>query len=255
MALAVGDLVTVTDLLWGMLLPSGNDAASALARHLGGTAAEFVVAMNRRAQELGLAQTHFVNAHGLDAQGHVSSAADLLTLTRELWAYPTFRSMVGTARMAWNGRDLLSTNEWLTTFEGATGVKTGTTDNAGECLVASVERDGRTVLLVVMGSSNRYQDAATLYETFRAVYSWDAADGRELSVINRVYDKTGRIWFMQPTGAAPTVLQQQPGMPALRSFRRLELPLADAMAAGTQVGVLEWWAGAKMIGAQTLVVR
>jgi hypothetical protein len=106
-----------------------------------------------------------------------------------------------------------------------------------------------------MGSSNRYQDAETLYETFRAAYSWDAADGRELSVINRVYDQSGRIWFMQPTGAAPNVLQRLPGMPALRSFRRLDLPLADAMAAGTQVGVLEWWAGAKMIGAQTLVVR
>ncbi len=255
MALAVGDLVSVTDLLWGLLLPSGNDAASALARHVGGSSADFVVLMNQRAQEMGLAQTHFVNPHGLDAVGHVSSAADFLTLTRALWAYPTFRTMVGTARVQWNGHDLVSTNELLTTFQGASGVKTGTTDNAGECLVASVERDGRTVLLVIMGSSNRFQDATTLYESFRASYLWDAADGRELSVINRVYDKTGRVWFMQPTGAAPTVLQHQPGIPKVRSFRRLELPKTEMMAAGTQVGVLEWWAGAQLVGAQTLVVR
>jgi D-alanyl-D-alanine carboxypeptidase (penicillin-binding protein 5/6) len=255
MGLAEGDLVTVTDLLWGLLLPSGNDAATALARHVSGSVTEFVVAMNRRAQGLGLSRTHFVNVHGLDAQGHVSSATDLLTLTHELWAYPLFRSMVGTARVKWNGRDLLSTNEWLTTFEGATGVKTGTTDDAGECLVASVERDGRTVLMVIMGSKARYQDAMLLYDAFRSAYAWDAANGRELSIINRVYDESGRVWFMQPTGAAPTVLQHQPGLPELRSFRRLDIPGEERIAAGTEVGVLEWWAGAELIGAQTLVVR
>lgn len=255
MGLAVGDMVSVTDLLWGLLLPSGNDAASALARYVAGSSADFVTLMNRRAQELGLAQTHFVNPHGLDAEGHTSSAADLLTLTRQLWNYPTFRAMVGTASTTWNGKDLISTNEWLTTFEGATGVKTGTTDNAGECLVASVEQDGRTVLLVILGSSNRYQDATTLYETFRASYAWDAADGRDLSVINRVYDKSGKVWFMQPTGIAPNVLQHQPGVPEVRSFRRLDLPPTEAITAGTQVGVLEWWAGSEMVGMQTLVVR
>ncbi|MCC6456607.1 MAG: D-alanyl-D-alanine carboxypeptidase [Caldilineaceae bacterium] len=254
MGLAVGDVVTVTDLLWGLLLPSGNDAASALARYMGGNVETFVAAMNARAQELGLSQTHFVNAHGLDAQGHVSSAADLLMLTRELWGYPLFRSMVGTARVQWNGRDLSSTNEWLTTFDGATGVKTGTTDEAGECLVASVERDGRTVLLVIMGSQARYEDATKLYDAFRSAYAWDTANGRELSIINRVYDENGRVWFMHPTGAAPIVLQHQPGVPEVRSFRRLDMPRGDLLA-GTQVGVLEWWAGAEMIGAQALVVR
>jgi D-alanyl-D-alanine carboxypeptidase len=255
MGLAAGDLVSVADLLWGLLLPSGNDAATALARHVGGNVEAFVALMNQRATELGLAQTHFANPHGLDAEGHVSSAADLLALTRQLWAYPLFRSIVGTARVEWNGRELLSTNEWLTTFEGATGVKTGTTDYAGECLVASVERDGRTVILVIMGSSARYQDAAILYDTFRAAYAWNATNGRELSIINRVYDKSGKVWFMQPTGAAPSVLQHQPGVPEIRTFRRLQMPAEDALAAGTEVGVLEWWAGAEMVGVQTLVVR
>jgi D-alanyl-D-alanine carboxypeptidase len=255
MGLAVGDTVTVTDLLWGLLLPSGNDAATLLARTVGGSVSDFVIAMNQRAQELGLQQTHFVNPHGLDADGHLSSASDLLILTRALWGYPLFRSMVGTAVTQWNGRDLISTNEWLTTFEGATGVKTGTTDNAGECLVASVERDGRTVFLVVMGSTQRFEDAAQLYDTFRASYSWGATDGRDLSVINRLYDEEGQVWFMQPTGAAPTVLQHQPGVPEVRSYRRLEVPDGDSLVAGTPVGILEWWAGAEMVGSQTLVVR
>jgi D-alanyl-D-alanine carboxypeptidase len=255
MGLSVGDQVSVTDLLWGLLLPSGNDAAHALARHVSGSVGDFVAAMNRRAQELGLEQTHFANPHGLDAEGHVSSATDLLLLTRELWAYPLFRSMVGTARVQWNGRDLLTTNEWLLTYEGVKGVKTGTTDNAGECLIASVERDGRTVLLVIMGSSSRYQDAEALYESFLATYAWDAANGRELSVINRLYDESGNVWYVQPTGAAPSVLQYQAAVPQIRAFRRLEMPEAGSLSTGTQIGVLEWWAGDERVGTQTLLVR
>lgn len=255
MGLAVGDVVSVTDLLWGLLLPSGNDAANTLARHVGGNVENFVAAMNRRAAELGLQQTHFVNPHGLDADGHVSSAADLLILTRELWAYPLFRSMVGTAIAQWDDHGLVNTNQLLTTFEGATGVKTGTTDNAGECLVASIERDGRTVIIVIMGSTARFEDAATLYNAFRASYAWNHADSRDLSVINRVYDAAGRIYYMQPTGVAPTVLQHQPGIPTVRSYRHLQLPAADPITTGTQVGVLEWWAGSEQIGSQTLVVR
>jgi D-alanyl-D-alanine carboxypeptidase (penicillin-binding protein 5/6) len=255
MGLATGDLVTVTDLLWGLLLPSGNDAASALARAVGGSVPAFVDLMNRRAQELGLRQTHFVNPHGLDAEGHVSSARDLLALTKELWGYPLFRAMVGTTRIQWNERELLTTNEWLGEFDGVTGVKTGTTDLAGECLVASVEQDGRTVLLVIMGSSARYQDAAALYQTFRASYSWDAVTGRELSVINRFYDESGSVWFVQPTGAPPSVLQSMVGIPEIRTFRRIQMPDAEAVVAGTPVGVLEWWAGSEQVGTQTLVVR
>jgi hypothetical protein len=242
-------------LLWGLLLPSGNDAASALARHVGGSRADFVAMMNLRATELGLQRTHFVNPHGLDAEGHVSSADDLLRLTRELWSFPLFRAMVGTARTEWNGRELLTTNEWLLGQEGVTGVKTGTTDSAGECLIASIEVDGRTIFLVIMGSSDRYQDAELLYESFRASYSWDAADGHALSVMNRIRDERGELWFVQPAGAPPSVLQLRTGVPQVRSFRRLQLPAAEALSAGAQVGVLEWWAGTEQIGTQTLVVR
>lgn len=255
MGLAVGDVVSVTDLLWGLLLPSGNDAANTLARHVGGSVENFVATMNRRAREIGLQQTHFVNPHGLDADGHVSSAADMLVLTRELWAYPLFRSMVGTANAQWHERDLINTNELLSTFAGTTGVKTGTTDNAGECLVASIERDGRTVMIVIMGSTARFEDAITLYNAFRASFAWSVADSGELSVINRVYDERGQVYYMQPTGVAPAILQHQFGVPMVRSYRHLEMPPPDAITAGTQVGVLEWWAGSEQIGSQTLVVR
>jgi hypothetical protein len=106
-----------------------------------------------------------------------------------------------------------------------------------------------------MGSAARYQDAATLYDSFRAAYAWDAADARDLSIINRVYDDSGKVWFVQPVGETPAVLQHHPGVPELRTFRRLQMPDDDALTSGEQVGVLEWWAGAELVGSQTLVVR
>ena len=257
MGLAVGDQVSVTDLLWGLLLPSGNDAAMVLARHVGGSVDAFVVGMKERAAALGMVNTRFVNPHGLDAAGHVSSAADMLRLTLAVWKYPLARSMMGTARVQWNGRELMNTNEWLGSFAGATGVKTGTTVAAGECLVASVDRDGRTLLVIVMGSQARYRDAEALYAAARRAYTWPTLDGRELSILNRVLDGTGKVWYMQPTGVAPTVMQVAPGMPAVRSFRRLTpgTEVVTALRPGSAAGTLEWWAGAQLIGTQSLVVR
>ncbi len=255
MGLAVGDMLTVTDLLWGLLVPSGNDAAMALARTVGGSFDGFVAMMNARARELGMAQTHFANPHGFDADGHVTSANDLLILTRKLWAYPLFRTIVGTSTTTIQGRELHNTNEWLTTFDGVVGVKTGTTDEAGECLIAAIERDGRTVFLVLLGSRERYRDAERLYTAYTTTYSWQTLDARELSVMNRLVDASGRVWFVQPTGAAPAVLQHEPGVPQVQEYRRLQPPADGALSAGAPVGSLEWWVGADMIGSQMLVVR
>jgi D-alanyl-D-alanine carboxypeptidase len=255
MGLQAGDTLTVTDLLWGLLVPSGNDAALALARHVGGSFDGFVALMNTRAQELGLEQTHFANPNGFDAEEHMSSAADLLRLTRELWDYPLFRTIVGTDTTTVMGRELRNTNEWLTRFEGVTGVKTGTTDEAKECLIAAVERDGHTVFLVLLGSRERYLDAERLYAAYEAVYTWQTLDGRELSVLNRMLDATGQLRFVQPTGAAPTVLQHEPGVPEVLEYRRLQIPAGGSLTAGTPVGALEWWVGPEMVGSQLLVVR
>lgn len=255
MGLKAGETISVTDLLWGLLLPSGNDAANVLARQVSGSVANFVAAMNQRSQELGLKETHFANPHGLDADGHVSSAADLLVITRKLWNYPLFRSIVATSNSEKAGHNLVNTNELLTTYDGATGVKTGTTDNAGECLIASIERDGQTVFIVILGSSDRFTDAKTLYDTFRASYSWNMENAQELSVINRIYDGDGKLWFLQPAGVPPTILQDVVGVPQVQSFRHLQLPSSGVLASGDQVGELEWWANGVKIGTQTLVVR
>ena len=186
MGLRPGMQLSVTDLLWGLLVPSGNDAALALSRHVSGDSSTFVEVMNRRAAELGLSKTHFVNPHGLDEAGHVSSAQDLLQLTLRLWSDPLFRTMVGTGRVTVGGRELRNTNEWLTSNRAAVGVKTGTTPAAGECLIAAVERAGRTIFVVVLGSRERYADTGRLLAATDAAFAWMPARAEELSVLNRM---------------------------------------------------------------------
>ena len=160
--------IPLTDLIHGLLLPSGNDAAVAIAEHLAGSEAEFVKNMNLRARELGALNSHFANPHGLDHPDHYSTAFDLAMITRVAMLYPQFGEAVSKtkhdasfdgSRWSW-----YNTNRMLLSFEGAEGVKTGTTGGAGYCLVAAASRDGRRLISVVLNSRNRWNDAANLLE-------------------------------------------------------------------------------------------
>ena len=160
--------IPLTDLIHGLLLPSGNDAAVAIAEHLAGSEAEFVKNMNLRARELGALNSHFANPHGLDHPDHYSTAFDLAMITRVAMLYPQFGEAVSKtkhdasfdgSRWSW-----YNTNRLLISFEGAEGVKTGTTGGAGYCLVAAASRDGRRLISVVLNSRNRWNDAANLLE-------------------------------------------------------------------------------------------
>ena len=169
-----GEQLPVRELLYGLLLPSGNDAAVAFAEHFGGrmnpltdvSAAtdplpRFIAEMNRTAAELGLHETHFVNPNGLPAPGHQSSARDLAKLAHHALALPSFARYVSTMKHGAtvhgpNGRKRnvvwTNTNRLLGT-EGYDGVKTGTTRAAGECLVASGRRNGDHVIVVILGAA------------------------------------------------------------------------------------------------------
>jgi len=172
MGLLPGEKVTVEDLLFGLLLVSGNDASVTIAVHTAGSVDSFVALMNERAVTLGLEVTHYANPHGLDAPGHVSSAADLLALTRAALQHAEFAEIVAAPQATVAGRVLYSTNELLSTYEGANGVKTGTTDEAGQCVVASASRHGASAIAVVLGSEDRFTDAAALLDHFFASYIW-----------------------------------------------------------------------------------
>ena len=172
MGLVPGETLTVLDLLYGLLLPSGNDAAVALAEHVAGDQAAFVAGMNRAGAALDLAETHFVNPHGLDDPAQTTSAADLVKLTQAALAYPAFADIVSRTGAQVAGRSLTGTNELLAIYPGADGVKTGTTAAAGECLVASVTRRGHRLLVVVLGSQDRYADVRALLDFAASGWRW-----------------------------------------------------------------------------------
>ncbi len=165
-----GQLIAVEDLLYGLMLRSGNDAAAALAEHVAGTIEDFAALMNRRARELGALATNFINPHGLTAPQHYSTAYDLAVIACAAMQDPRFAALVrsrereiGSLDPAWT-RLVRNTNQLLWTYEGADGVKTGTTDEAGQCLVASATRGGRQLLSVVLHSGNRWRDTARLLD-------------------------------------------------------------------------------------------
>lgn len=168
MGLRPGDVYALADLLAGLLLGSGNDAAVAIAEHISGSEEAFVARMNQRARELGLRNTRFRNPHGLTAPGHYSSAYDLAVLTRHVLRHPVFRRLVctraATACEQVGGRllRLYNTNRLLWGYALAEGVKTGTTAAAGRCLVAAASLGGHRLIAVVLNAPDRFRDAQEL---------------------------------------------------------------------------------------------
>ena len=171
--LVAGEVWTVEQLLHAMLLGSANDAALAVAEHVGGSVERFVGLMNDRAAELGMDDTQFANPHGLDEENHFSSARDLLTLAQAMMAVDELAAIVDKREASLppttdgQERTVRTTNRLLYEYPGANGVKTGFTDDAGWTLAASAERDGRLLYAIVMGSvtvDRRFADAAALLD-------------------------------------------------------------------------------------------
>ena len=165
-----GEVLSRNDLLYGLMLASANDAAVALAESVAGSEELFVRQMNNRARELNLSDTHFANPHGLDAEGHYSSAFDLASLAREGMKNPLFRDVIDTKEMnlPWPGhsweRALFNKNKLITRYQGARGVKTGYTRTAGCCLVGAAQRGDLKLISVVMNSSDIYSDTEKLLD-------------------------------------------------------------------------------------------
>jgi len=166
MGLETGMRMSMRDLLYGLLLPSGNDGAVAIARRIAGDVPAFVGRMNSKVRELGLEDTHFTNPHGLDAAGHYSSAYDMAVLGRYAYKDPLIAQIVGTQQYQpnWSGPELWSGNLLLWLYPGADGMKTGWTEKAGQTMVATAQRDGHRLFVAVMGSLDRYTDVMRLLD-------------------------------------------------------------------------------------------
>jgi len=153
------DKISVLDLLYGLMLRSGNDAAVALAEYVGGSIEGFAELMNKKATEIGLKNTHFVTPHGLDNIEHYTTAYELAVLTDYAMQNEKFSKIVNTKNttISINGvaRNIYNTNELLGTLNGVNGVKTGFTNNAGRCLVTSCTRKGNQIITVVLGCDTK----------------------------------------------------------------------------------------------------
>jgi len=158
------EILTVEELLYGLMLHSGNDAAVTLAMHCSGSVEAFAEKMNRKAEALGLANTHFVNPHGLDGEEHFSTAYDLARLTAYAMEDPVFRKIVSTKTITFGHRTFTNHNKLLWQYEHAVGVKTGYTNAAGRILVSAAEKNGRRLICVTIHDRNDWQDHIGLYD-------------------------------------------------------------------------------------------
>ena len=164
MYLQEGEVLTVQELLYGLMLRSGNDAAAALAIWCGGTIEGFAELMNDKARELGMENTHFVNPHGLDAPDHYSTARDLAVLMAYAMEDPIFARTAGARTVTVGERVMTNHNKLLWQLPGCDGGKTGYTRAAGRILVSSAAREGRRLICVTINAPDDWQDHKTLME-------------------------------------------------------------------------------------------
>lgn len=186
-----GEVLTLSELLYCLMLESGNDAATAIAVCVGGSIENFAEMMNQRAKEMGLTSTHFTNPHGLSDENHKTTARELAYITAEAMQYPLFCEIVSTKtkRVRYdgieNGRSLTNHNKLLFNYEGATGVKTGYTKLDGRCLVSSAKRDDMHIIAVTLHDPSPTSTHKTLLD--------NAFKDFELAEIIKPYDITTEI--------------------------------------------------------------
>src|SRR5215218_3450645 len=258
--LIAGERVSVRDLLVASLVPSGTDAVYALAHHLGdGSVERFVEKMNAKASEMGLQNTHFEDPAGLDARGHYSSARDLATMTRAAMEYPVFADIVdmeeATIKTQSREIEVFNTNNLLYTYPEATGVKTGTSPEAGPSLVASAEEGGESYIAVVLDARNeqyRFEAAQVALG-----YGFDNFERRPLVREGKVYEEAPLPYRREESvGLAAAKEVAGPKGPGLKVERRItekELPLAARV--GQEFGTIEVVVDRQCVGNSTPVTE
>ena len=232
MDLTPGETVSVEDLLYGLMLQSGNDAAVALAVHAAGSVEAFAERMNEKCSELGLMQTHYVNPHGLDAEGQGSTARELSVIAQAAMENPTFRKIVSTERKTVGNKTYVNHNRLLRTYPGAVGVKTGYTMAAGRILVSCAEKNGMRLLCVTISDPDDWDDHTALldwgFEAFRMF------EGEGISYVLPVFSGEARACAVVPK-ETPRLLLHAGETPRIRAAlpRFVFAPLKRGQSLGT----------------------
>ena len=234
MYLKEGEQLTLETLLYGLMLCSGNDAAVAIAEHVGGSQAGFVKMMNETAKELGMEHTSFANPNGLDAETHYSTARDMAVLACAAMENETFARIVSTRTVTMGGRTMTNHNKLLSWAEGCIGLKTGYTKAAGRTLVSCMEKNGQRLVAVTLQDGNDWADHQALY-----AYGFDTYPAKRLAVLGQPIRRVSVKGGVQKTVALVAAKSfSWPVAEGERTETRLELTdsLTAPLSAGAKVG-------------------
>lgn len=211
-----GESLTMSNLLYALMLQSANDAATAIAYEIGGSIEGFAELMNKKANELGLQNTHFTNPHGLYDDEHYTTARDLALITKYAMNNPLFREIVATKKSMIpmsNGegmRSLVNHNKLLRIYDGTIGVKTGFTKKTGRCLVSAAEKDGTTIIAVTLNAPDDWNDHISLLDLgFEKVQTLSLADEDQYNFkISVVGGKDNYVTVKNSDGLKYTLLKE-----------------------------------------------
>ncbi len=252
-----GDQIFMRDMLFGLMLNSGNDAAYAIAEHISGSREAFADIMNQYAwKEIGAVNTQFINPSGLEGEGHYSTAYDMALIMRYAMRLPEFRNIVATHTMEAqpiNREEKLyfsNHNKLLNTYEGCIGGKTGFTEKAGRCLVSAAERDGMMFIAVTLNDSNDWQSHAEMLDyTFESCYPKKAVEKdmtvKKASVDGETYKFIYGDDFIVPVAKDSKV--------ELKVVNHIANDLARPINAGEKVGWAEIYRGDSVVGTVDII--
>jgi len=247
--LSPGETMTLSDLLFGLMLASGNDAAVAIAEHVGGDVETFVGMMNDKAREIGAYNTHFANPHGLPADNHYTTAYDLALISAYAMQNKIFREVVKTQykTLPWEGHEwdrvVKNKNKILWNYEGGNGIKTGFTKEAGRCLSAAAEREGMQLVSVVLCAPDMFNDCMALMDYGFKNYDY--------SLIVKAGEKIGEIAVKDGVEKSfPVYTEKDVCFPLtqeeaanLKKRVYIEETLTAPVKKGQQVGRIDLWLG------------
>ena len=243
--LRAGETLTVRDLLYGMMLQSGNDAATALAVYVSGSEDAFAAEMNRKAQELGLKEIHFANPHGLDSEENYATAYSLGKLAAAAMKNPEFRKIVSSKSYSGAGRTFQNHNKLLWSYPGAMGVKTGYTRKAGRILVGCAERNGRRLISVTISDPQDWNDHSRMLD-----YGFSQYESRNLvnpgDICGQLSVLSGPEDYVNLVAAEPVSFSMLPEEQA--EYRLLTAPFVYApVNQGCRLGTMQVFVAGKLV--------
>ncbi|MGE5589773.1 MAG: D-alanyl-D-alanine carboxypeptidase family protein [Bacillota bacterium] len=261
MGLRAGQRYTLRELLAGLLLRSGNDAAVAIAERVGGSVDNFVAMMNEKAIDIGAVNTHFANPHGLDNPNHYTTVEDMALMTRYAMRLPVFADLVSSKERSVEPEDrkgeqlLRNTNRLLWLYSWVDGVKTGTTGRAGQCLVASATRDGQRLIAVVFHSRDRWQDAVQLldygYKNFVSVHM--ASSGEQVETVRVRGGEVARLPVVVGEELAVALPRRAGEVPVVQMQVEVDSVLNAPIYKGQLLGTVYALSDGKVVGHAPLV--